>query len=166
MSSAIKLLCGMLCAFAIVWTAPATADEVSELEQLRREVAALRDEVAQLRKERDALRGELKKSRPTKEDRPEGELNGIQWEISAINNKGIAVVAATFYAQEGKIMKDGKAIGSYTDAGNRARMDITAAPSDKANGTYSLLRVKNDPPTYSGTFKTRTDWKYRSCCAP
>lgn len=137
------------------------ADDKSELAALREEVKALRAEVTALRKERDELRAKLKNSKTEEHSNPEGALNGIQWEISAINKEGVALGSTTFYAQDGKVMKDGKEIGTYVDAGRNARMDITKTGTPKFNGSYKLLRIKNNPPTYSGTFKNQQGQEIR-----
>lgn len=140
---------------AVLLSVPSSADDASEIAELRNEIKALRSEVAALRKERDDLKRQLTKGSGSSSTRPEGELNGIQWEITALNNEGVAIGSTKFYAQDGKIFKDGIEFGTYVDAGNNARMDVTKAPSDKFNGTYTLIRVKNDPPTYTGTFKNK-----------
>ncbi len=140
---------------AFAFSATSIADDASELTELRNEVKALRSEIAALRKERDELKSQLTKGATNSSPRLEGELNGIQWEITALNKEGVAIGSTKFYAQDGKIYKDGVELGTYVDAGNNARMDVTKSPLDKFNGTYSLMRVKNDPPTYTGTFKNK-----------
>lgn len=149
-----KLSCIALM-FCFALPSLAKADDKAELDALREEIKALRAEVTALRKERDELKAKLGTSKTEENSNPEGALNGIVWEISALNKEGVVLGATNFYAQDGLVMKDGKQIGTYVDAGNKARMDVTKTGSTKFNGTYNLIRVKNDPPTYSGTFKNQ-----------
>lgn len=148
----------LLCVFALAGSnSLVIAQDSSEIAELRKEIAALREELTQVRKERDELKDQLKKLQPgtaKNSERSEGAFNGIQWEITLLDGQGAAKASTKFYAQDGKIFKDGMEVGNYTDAGNRARMDVTKAASPRAIGTYNLLRVKNDPPTYTGTFKS------------
>lgn len=128
------------------------ADKASgqdELSAIKAEIAELRQEIAVVRKERDTLRKELASMKgensPKESQPPEGEINGIIWEISAFNPDGTRIITNKFLALEGKIFANSKELGTYTERGASAQVDITRADKPRANGTYKFIRVTNNP---------------------
>lgn len=123
-------------------------------EALRKEIADLKREVDLLTRERDLLTQELKilktgakesKSAPA----PEGEINGIIWEIIAVSPEGKPITSpARFHALEGKVYVKGKQVGTYTDQGETATADVNGMPDNRANGRYKFQRY--DPNSYRG----------------
>jgi len=117
-------------------------------EALRKELADLKREVDLLKRERDLLTQELKmlktgakesKSAPA----PEGEINGIIWEIRGIGPNGNPITPPyKFHALQGKIFVAGKEVGSYTDRGALSIIDVTGIQDVRFNGRYEFQHVK------------------------
>lgn len=126
-------------------------------ESLQKEVADLKREVELLTRERDLLTQELrmlktgkKESKP--EPAPEGEINGIVWEIIFLSPEGRPITPpGRFHALEGKVYVGGKEVGTYTDRGATTTIDVTGMPSDRVNGRYQFQRV--DRNSYRGTMR-------------
>ncbi len=150
----ILLFLGMLISFA----GGLRGDDT--IESLKKEIAVLKKEVELARRERDLLQKEVdqlrsgEKAAPS-EKRPEGEILGIVWEIDYLRPDGTVHTTAKFLASEGKIYHDAREIGTYSENGNRARMDITRGPNERANGVYEFLRISNNPPLYSGRMRNK-----------
>jgi hypothetical protein len=134
---------------------------------LKREIDSLRREVDLLKRERDKYKKELDQLKATmstsdnnpKESgsskSPEGEINGIVWEIDILNDDGSVNKSIKFLAAEGKIYHDFREVGHYSEKGNRCRIDITNSLAANANGFGELLRTSNNPPLYHGRFKNK-----------
>jgi len=127
-----------------------------ELSAIKAEIAELRKEIAAVRTERDALRKEIASLKgtvpPGEPNPPEGEINGIIWEISAFRPDGTLITIQKFLALDGKIFHSKKELGTYTESGYRAKVEITRSDLPRANGTYQFVRITNNPPAYSGRF--------------
>lgn len=135
------------------------ADKASgqdELSAIKAEIAELRKEIAVVRKERDTLRKELASMKgensPKESQPPEGEINGIIWEISAFRPDNTLIETRKFLALDGKIYAANKEIGTYTENRFNATAVITGVEMPRYNGTYKFTRFANNPPTYSGRF--------------
>lgn len=130
-----------------------------EVEELKKQNAALKKEVELLRRERDLLQKELDQLRPKKgettEKRPEGEIIGVAWEIDVYRPDGTVFTTQKFLAAEGKIYFDAREVGTYTENGNRVRIDVTRSTSERAIGVFELLRISNKPPIYAGRFRNK-----------
>lgn len=133
-----------------------TSNAQDELTEIKAELAELRKELAAVRKERDSLRKELAslkgESVPKEPANPEGEINGIVWEITAFKPDGSLLTTQSFLALDGKIYNREKELGTYTENGYRAKAEITRSEVPRANGTYHFVRISNNPPAYSGRF--------------
>lgn len=129
------------------------------VDSLKKQIAALQKEVDLVRRERDVLQKEVDQLRATKgessEKHSEGEIVGIVWELDVYRPDGSVFTTQKFLAAEGKIYMDAREIGTYTENGNRVRIDITRAGSDRANGVCELLRTSNQPPTYAGRLRNK-----------
>lgn len=138
-------------------TGTARGDET--VDSLKKQIAVLQKEVDLLRRERDLLQKEVDQLRAGKGEqsgkRPEGEITGIVWEIDVYRPDGSVFTTQKFLAAEGKIYNDAREIGTYTENGNRVRIDITRASNERANGVYELLRTSNQPPTYGGRMRNK-----------
>jgi hypothetical protein len=136
--------------------AAGTACGQDEMSAIKSEIAELRKELAAVRIERDALRKELASLKggvsPGESGPPEGEINGVIWEISAFRPDGALITTQKFLALDGKIYHSKKELGTYTESGYRAKVEITRSDLPRANGTYQFVRITNNPPAYSGRF--------------
>ncbi len=151
---------GALLLLAGLWISSLGAVRAEDtVDSLKQQVAALQREVNLVRRERDLLQKEVDQLRAGKAEsgakRPEGEITGVIWEIDVIRPNGSVFATKRFLAAEGKIYMDAREIGTYTENGSRARMDITRATDDRANGVYELLRTSNNPPTYAGRLRNK-----------
>jgi hypothetical protein len=129
----------------------------AEITELRKELATVRKERDELRKELASLKGDQALKNAKTPQAPEGEINGIVWEISFLAPDGKALGSGQFLALDGKIYGKSAEIGTYTESGFRATIEITRAPGglEAFNGTYNFLRITNNPPSYKGTFITK-----------
>lgn len=136
-----------------------TAHGEETVDSLKKQIALLQKEVDLVRRERDLLQKEVDQLRAGKGEpsgkRPEGEIIGIVWEIDVYRPDGSVFVTEKFLAAEGKIYLDAREIGTYTENGNRVRIDVTRALNDRANGVYELLRTSNQPPRYGGRMRNK-----------
>jgi hypothetical protein len=134
-----------------------TGSAQEDVASLQAQITALREEVESLKRERGDLQRELaeikKDKEPSSKESPEGEINGIVWELTLYRPDGTALATKAFLALDGKIYADHMEVGSYTENGNRARVDITRASQPRAIGVYQFVRISNNPPIYMGRFK-------------
>lgn len=149
----------MLLTFLLSSTGTAWGQE--SVDDLKQQVVRMKKELDLIRRERDLFKKELEQLRPTftkkeaNEKGPEGEIIGIVWEIDVLRSDGSVFVTKRFLASEGKIYADSREVGSYTETGNRVRIDITNSPVERANGVYELLRISSRPPTYAGRLRNK-----------
>lgn len=147
--------------------ADGTITAQDDVAAIKAEITELRKELANVRKERDELRKELSSLKadqnpkdtegPKDSKPPEGEINGIVWELSFHDPDGKVLGSGRFLALDGKIYGKSAEIGTYTEGGYRATIEITRAPGglQAFNGTYNFIKVTNNPPSYKGTFNTK-----------
>lgn len=158
----IFVLIGNLCALFFLPHFAACEDDV---QALRGQITELRQQLTELRREFDSLRREFKAEgtkgeKPLTTDKPsaksdEGQLIGIAWELDVLKPDGSVFVTTRFLAADGKLYHESREVGTYTEQGNRVRMDILRNVGDRALGVAELLRTSNKPPTYHGRFTNK-----------
>jgi hypothetical protein len=157
------LLCGIL----ILSCAPFGANLIAQedrIESLKRENELLKREVEILKKHAEVLKEEIDRlksltpesKRGNTEKKPdEGSLIGIVWELDTLKPDGSVFSTVKFLAADGKVYFDSHEVGTYSERGTRARIDITKNVDARALGTAELLRVSNKPPMYQGRFSNK-----------
>jgi hypothetical protein len=122
-----------------------------QLEELRKENSSLRDENSDLRQEIRELKARNKPGDgmdPSSKD----EIVGKVWEITATGAGG-KKFTGRFLAHNGNIYVDSletPKLGTFTEKGPEVRVEIFNHKNDAANGTYKLIQISKDPPTYTG----------------
>jgi hypothetical protein len=122
-----------------------------QLEELRKENSSLRDENSDLRREIRELKARMKPGDgvdPSSKD----EIVGKVWEITATGGGG-QKFTGRFLAHNGNIYVDSletPKLGTFTEKGPEVQAEIFNHKNDAANGTYKLIRIGKDPPTYTG----------------
>lgn len=122
-----------------------------QLEELRKENSSLRDENSDLRREIRELKAR-KKSGDGVDPSSKDEIVGKIWEITGTGGGG-GKWTARFLAHNGKIYFDSPEkpmLGTYTEKGPEVRVEVFNSHNDAANGTYKLIQINKDPPTYTG----------------
>lgn len=122
----------------------------SEVDTLKKHIRLLEDEITRLKSQaREPIKATANKSKD------EGELIGIVWDMEVLKPDGSVLTTGKFFAANGKLYKDNLQVGTYTENGSRAKLDITKNVGERALGTAELLRVSNKPPTYQGRFTNK-----------
>ena len=132
-----------------------TEDDIAslrrQLEELRKENSSLRDENSDLRREIRELKARMKPGDgvdPSSKD----EIVGKVWEITATGGGG-QKFTGRFLAHNGNIYVDSletPKLGTFTEKGPEVQVEIFNHKNDAANGTYKLIQISKDPPTYTG----------------
>lgn len=137
----------------------------AEIELLKEENTLLRKENIELRKEIKELKERVNTDPDAKMERSKDEVVGAAWEISFTDKAGKRFGPFKFLAQNGQIFAESteerRNIGTYTETGAKVRIDVTNCDNKAANGVYSLIQIKRDPPTYSGSLTNTQGNKFK-----
>ena len=80
------------------------------------------------------------------------EIVGKVWEITGTGAGG-QKWTGRFLAHNGNIYVDSletPKLGTFTEKGPEVRVEVFNHKNDAANGTYKLIQISKDPPTYTG----------------
>lgn len=151
----------LICFLLFNLTASAQDRQVESLEKenqlLRSEIETLKKHIKLLEEENARLKPKTQESDngTAKKNSDEGEVIGIVWELEVLKPDGSVFSTSKFLAQNGKLYVNSLEVGTYTETGNRARLDIAKNVPERAQGKAELLRISNKPPAYQGRFTNK-----------